>query len=496
MPDEAVKEALAAELVPIVWWFITRCRFVEDDGTGEEPLEASLDEPTRISIQSFMPILGPLLLSTNNLVGGPARLAVVELLNRARRADARDQRESDRWEGGASQAGTGGSEQQHTVGGAGAPTATPELYEEGEESYSPTGLLGSAERRLFARDMVQQVVIGMGRLDLLDENSEVMLDVEMADVEEDSEAPTPLAPATQWSEDSYFPAVNFVQVISETTVSPVASSSNTRLDTSPSPPPVFSPVSSDLSSTSSLLSPSGTELQSLSSSGVDSSPPFSPITPPDVSGVYDTAETLRPSPPLSPWSTPKELHTHAEWSQVTGSRPLSPRPHVPVHAFRSQSPRPPSPRPPSPRPSSPPISNEPATDASFPTRVLEHAPIPTIDLRAPFTPDIATPTPDLLPGTLHPGLRDPLDAGVPMTQAETQDGEMTEEAQASEEASVGRLSSMSLMAAVTASGEFHSFPNREYVLSGVPFGPYCCSTLFLVSPMTLCPANLNDMISD
>ncbi|KIP08182.1 hypothetical protein PHLGIDRAFT_117498 [Phlebiopsis gigantea 11061_1 CR5-6] len=452
LDEDEVKEALAEELVPIIWWFITRCRFVDDDDSGEQLYPEPPDEPTRISIQSFMPILGPLLLSTNNHVGGPARLAVVELLKRVRRADARDRRESEEREGGASQAGTGGSEQHHTAAPAGASTATPGQDEEEAESYSPTGLLGHAERRLFEREMVQQVVIGMGRLDLLDENVEWIPDVEMADGEEDSGVPTPVVSAHHWGEDSYFPAVGFVQVLSETTVSPVSSSSNMRLEALPSPSAVLSTTPSDVSST---YSPFSTEQHSLSSSGIDSSPALSPITPPDMTSIYGAAETHRSSPPLSPCSTPLDLHTHAEWSQVTSSRPHS---LSSVHTFRL-----PSPRPSSPRPSSPSISNEAASDASFQSHALEHASVPVIDQRGPFSPDIAMPTPNLPQGTLHPGLRDPSNAELSTVQPEGQESETTEEAQASEEASVGRFSSMSLMAAVTASGSIDDEMKAAFV---------------------------------
>ena len=42
--------------------------------------------------------------------------------------------------------------------------------EEEEETYSPIGLFGQAERRMFEREMLHQVVIGMGRLDMPDED--------------------------------------------------------------------------------------------------------------------------------------------------------------------------------------------------------------------------------------------------------------------------------------------------------------------------------------
>ncbi|KZT68192.1 ARM repeat-containing protein [Daedalea quercina L-15889] len=151
--DEVVKEALASELVNIIWWFITHCQLVEYEGTlqsadipdttpqpREQHAESNEDDVTRISVQAFTPILGTLLLSQNALVGSPARNAVVELLKRIWHADERE---------------------------AGRP---PHPLPEGEEPRPDydTGHLRRRERRLFEREIVHQVVIGMGRLDLSD----------------------------------------------------------------------------------------------------------------------------------------------------------------------------------------------------------------------------------------------------------------------------------------------------------------------------------------
>ncbi|CCL98446.1 uncharacterized protein FIBRA_00443 [Fibroporia radiculosa] len=144
--DEAVKEALAAELVPIIWWFITHCRLVDDElpfeGTASDLLlenaSASENDDTTISVQSFTPILGTLLLSQNTLVGGPSRQAVAHILRRILRA-------SEREEGR---------------------TAVPPAEGEEPEPQYEMGLLGPHERALFEREIVQQVVIGMGRLDV------------------------------------------------------------------------------------------------------------------------------------------------------------------------------------------------------------------------------------------------------------------------------------------------------------------------------------------
>ena len=53
---------------------------VHDDDDQVTP-----ESVTLISVQSFTPILGTLLLSTNPHVGVPARFAVVELLKRIRK---------------------------------------------------------------------------------------------------------------------------------------------------------------------------------------------------------------------------------------------------------------------------------------------------------------------------------------------------------------------------------------------------------------------------
>ncbi|OSX65087.1 hypothetical protein POSPLADRAFT_1167264 [Postia placenta MAD-698-R-SB12] len=147
--DEAVKEALAAELLPIVWWFITHCRLVEEDFSTpqqdtilEQLAEQSpeLAGVTPIPVQAFTPILGTLLLSQNTLVGGPARHAVVQLLKRIRHAEERED---------------------------GHPVTLPTDNERPEPDYA-VGLLGPPERHLFEHEIVHSVVIGMGRLDMPD----------------------------------------------------------------------------------------------------------------------------------------------------------------------------------------------------------------------------------------------------------------------------------------------------------------------------------------
>lgn len=113
----------------------------EDDSIPQQwSSESESEGVTLISVQAFTPILGTLLLSPNGLVGGTARQAIVEVLRKIRMADERE--------------GQGAGSQDV----------------EGEEA---TGLFGSVERKIFQEEMLHQVVIGMGRLDAVDESDEV-----------------------------------------------------------------------------------------------------------------------------------------------------------------------------------------------------------------------------------------------------------------------------------------------------------------------------------
>lgn len=87
------------------------------------------------------------------MVGGPTRYAVVEVLSRMRRADEREQRERNTSEG----------------------QIQEEKREDGDDDDQddyPTGLFGQTERNMFRDEILQQVVIGMGRLDANDDPEE------------------------------------------------------------------------------------------------------------------------------------------------------------------------------------------------------------------------------------------------------------------------------------------------------------------------------------
>ncbi|EIN07478.1 ARM repeat-containing protein [Punctularia strigosozonata HHB-11173 SS5] len=118
--EDAVKEALAAELVRIAWWFLTHCQVVDyEPGEGTE-------NPTLLPVQAFTPILGTLLLCPSPAVATSSRRAVVELLSEIRKAD------------------------------------------EGEVE---PGLFGEEERHLFRQELLESVVVGMARLDVSDRPS-------------------------------------------------------------------------------------------------------------------------------------------------------------------------------------------------------------------------------------------------------------------------------------------------------------------------------------
>ena len=106
-------------IVPLLTHF-QNCQLVEDDPTDEQV------DPPLLPVQTFTPILGTLLIDHNARVGAPARFAIVEILNRLHSAD-----------------------------------------DKGEDNPP----FGSNERRMLEQEIIHQVVIGMGRLDVSEEYS-------------------------------------------------------------------------------------------------------------------------------------------------------------------------------------------------------------------------------------------------------------------------------------------------------------------------------------
>ena len=290
--------------MPIIWWFITHCRLVDDDpphppsppaptplagsaspgsdseaflrpitprpdilstdpqaaaifGDGSLTERGDEDAPTVISVQAFTPILGTLLLSPNGIVGGSARYAVVELLRRLRRADDREDGVGEFT--GSPEGPTSSAESER------ASSPTPSQVGLEESDALDVGLFQRAERRMFEHELVYQVVIGMGRLDIddgrMDQHPEGLESEDTSDSGPSTAVPTPQPTTSAADADSYFPpAVTFAFTAPTApiaaaasppaqTIEPPAAASTAPTSTlspghSPSPP---------VSSTSSLL---------------------------------------------------------------------------------------------------------------------------------------------------------------------------------------------------------------------------------------------------
>ncbi|TFK91222.1 ARM repeat-containing protein [Polyporus arcularius HHB13444] len=302
--DEAVKEALAAELVPIIWWFITHCRLVEDDvplppsppaptplspitsptterqhpfscpptpsyeGSSEDQNDfgflrhsSSTGEegaPAQVSVQAFTPILGTLLLSPNGIKEDSASDTVEE-------PSTPDQPRTS------------------------SPTpsqASQVEYQELEDGLD-MGFLQRDERRLFERELIYQVVIGMCRLDMDDGRAD-QTGEGVDEIEDDSgpstAVPTPLANAFNQEADSYFPPATTLGLAADpTSIMPVLpapgltaeslTSDSSTVSPIPSPSPSISSASS-LSGSPDVSTPSLTSSTSSSSGeytdGIDS----------------------------------------------------------------------------------------------------------------------------------------------------------------------------------------------------------------------------------
>ena len=134
---------------------IQHCQIIPDDLKPEEAYASSSTTVT-ISVQAFTPILGTLLLSFNPLVGGAARYAVVDLLSRMKKADDRER----------------GAFCHHPHRSPGQMIHPWEIAknnreeDDHEEAPLTTGMFGQRERAMFTQEILQQVVIGMGRLDV------------------------------------------------------------------------------------------------------------------------------------------------------------------------------------------------------------------------------------------------------------------------------------------------------------------------------------------
>lgn len=214
--DEAVKEALSAELVSIIWWFITHCKVVvEEEASSGMSSNFSTSScvtfshnihsvgnrgcvnsaATLLSVQTFTPILGTLLLSPNPMVGGSARGAVVELLRRIKLSDDRED-------------GVVRTPMPENVGQTSSFSTSDDTWtrEKGGEEW-PIGLFHQNERKLLENELFYQVVIGMGKLDISDEDLDDGLTPGVVEQHRrKSPLLTPNRPQPLEHGDSYFPA--------------------------------------------------------------------------------------------------------------------------------------------------------------------------------------------------------------------------------------------------------------------------------------------------
>lgn len=143
--DEKVREAFTAGLVPIIWWFFTNCQVIPDDLSLDEAYASSSTTVT-ISVQAFTPILGTLLLSPSGDVSKHSRTAVVKLLLRMQKID---DIEMGIYEDLSDADDQGGAD-----------------FDPDDDIQPLVGLFRRDERLMFRQEILQQVVIGMGRLDV------------------------------------------------------------------------------------------------------------------------------------------------------------------------------------------------------------------------------------------------------------------------------------------------------------------------------------------
>lgn len=345
---------------------------------------------------------------------------------------------------------------------------TPSIPDEND--YSPVGLFGLFERRLFEREMIHQVVIGMSRLDLPEEDVGENLEEEALQIPDTTAMPTPHAHGllNQAREnDSYFPPMDPIPDVVEPDPSTLAPTD--RLHTV---------------SEASLIMNILLSADDSSPGSIQSTPPLITTTSSESSTPASSMYTLTPSPAMTavPGKTDKPsthptypvrspVNFSQDWVPTPTSGPLSPRPISPtVTAVGPESPQPylsllahSIPRSPSPRSHSS-RSPSPRSTSLITTSSLRRSPIQTgapplepisIEPTAPPIPEIVSPIPEHALGVIHPAFDDSIADTESFSGPPGEDeGDVVDEAQINEEASVGRLSSMSLMAAVTAGGEF------------------------------------------
>ncbi|THU86431.1 ARM repeat-containing protein [Dendrothele bispora CBS 962.96] len=393
--DDAVKDAFSSKLVPTIWWFLTHCQVAseDDDPGGVSSSQIEHGGPPTISVQAFTPILGTLLLSPNGVVGGAARYAVVALLERTKKA---------------------------------------EEIESGNATDSDrdlvVGLFGKEERALFEKEILYQVVIGMGRLD--------------GEEPEAQQAGHNHSPWRQQPLSSFVDANHNPRSGSELSVQVIISADN-------------SPAG--ISSVQRLNSPGDDENISkppqhpVSKKAEDTYNPYFPPLPPtrSISDRTDSPASIGSSgssnsTPGSTTGTSASSEDDIYLSPSTSNSDLSPNP-VPI--LRTRSPRP------SPTRLSPSrLSPSRLTYTSSPTY---HSPA--------TSPKSLVPNSGAKSASSSPSNSVSSPTITHNNSSGTVGSMISEEETDGEQAAVGRLSSMSLMAAVAASGCLNESTKEAFV---------------------------------
>ncbi|KAH8117354.1 ARM repeat-containing protein [Phellopilus nigrolimitatus] len=351
--EDAVKEALVEDLVSSIWWFLTHCQVVD----FEVPEEADPRDIPLLYVQTFTPLLGTLLLNPGSNIGAPARRCIVNLLTRLREADAQ------------------GSDVQS---------------------------LGPVERRLFKRELLQQVVIGMGHLEPANgwngasdagEHSNTAQDSHSDSITDDSAPPLSLADTLSSPPLSAADDEMMLATFSSTAALALATTQFLVQEEPMTPRPTASiqRPPSPLPS-----SPNAGKLLPLPDGEPELTKPIpQPLSiPMSISGspVPGSAGPTSPASPASP-ASPMTVETTGNW-ETGSSRENATREHV--------------------------MSNAPQLTAPQPQPVHE------------------------------PGVKAAEDTDVSQLQLGADGSDSNEFSE--EQAAIGRLASMSLMAAVTASG--------------------------------------------
>lgn len=247
--------------------------------------------PALLSVQTFTPILGTLLLSPNPMVGGSARGAVVELLRRIKLSD-------DKEDGVVRTLAHDHASQSCSF------STSDDTWtrEKGEEEW-PIGLFHKQQRKMLEDELFYQVVIGMGRLDMPEEEQYFDEGLTPGVVEQHrrkSPLLTPNRPQPVEHGDSYFPKIVMGPAHRESP--PPPSIKEAEADSSHSQPVPTSEETADSphsEGSTPTLSPTGSDPSPLDKSSPDSSKESSPV---EIEMVVSHVRTDEPDEDV--WRTP------------------------------------------------------------------------------------------------------------------------------------------------------------------------------------------------